>query len=147
MCVCVCVCVCVCSALLTQEIQNGKVLFSREMVGGLKSPCTHGTAPLCIKAILQVGILFFSFLGPHPRHMEVPRLGVKSEQLPAYTEATATSHLSCSCDLHRSSRKRQILNSAGPGIKPASSWILAGFVTMSHHGNSWVGSFKCVIRN
>ena len=33
----------------------------------------------------------FSFiLGPRPRHMEVPRLGVKSElQLPAYTTATA----------------------------------------------------------
>ena len=23
--------------------------------------------------------LFFVFLGPHPRHMEVPKLGVKSE--------------------------------------------------------------------
>ena len=32
-----------------------------------------------------------SFLGPHPQHMEVPRLGVESEpQLPAYTAATAT---------------------------------------------------------
>ena len=28
--------------------------------------------------------IFFCFLGPHPRHMEVPRLGVESElQLPA----------------------------------------------------------------
>ena len=34
---------------------------------------------------------FFCFLGPHPRHMEVPRLRVKSElQLLAYTTATAT---------------------------------------------------------
>ena len=33
---------------------------------------------------------FFVFLGPHPRHMEVPRLGVESElQLLAYTTATA----------------------------------------------------------
>ena len=32
-----------------------------------------------------------SFLGPHLRHMEVPRLGAESElQLPAYTTATAT---------------------------------------------------------
>ena len=31
---------------------------------------------------------FFSFLGLHLRHMEVPRLGIKSElQLPAYTTA------------------------------------------------------------
>ena len=36
--------------------------------------------------------LFFLliFLGLHPRHMEVPRLGVQSElQLPPYTTATA----------------------------------------------------------
>ena len=33
---------------------------------------------------------FFSFLGPYPWYMEVPRPGVKSElQLPAYTTATA----------------------------------------------------------
>ena len=32
----------------------------------------------------------FCFLGPHLRHMEVPRLGVNLElQLPAYTTATA----------------------------------------------------------
>ena len=34
---------------------------------------------------------FFAFLGPHPRHMEFPRLGVELQlQLPAYTTATAT---------------------------------------------------------
>ena len=34
---------------------------------------------------------FFCFLGPYPRHMEVPRLGVHSElQLLAYTTAAAT---------------------------------------------------------
>ena len=50
---------------------------------------------------------FFVFLGPHPRHMESPRLGVKSElQLPA----TATRDLSCICDLHHILRQCQILN-------------------------------------
>ena len=35
--------------------------------------------------------LSFVFLGPHPRHMEVPRLGVYSELQPAaYTRVTAT---------------------------------------------------------
>ena len=44
---------------------------------------------------------FFAFLGLHPQHMEVPRLGVQSElQLPAYAPATATSDLSRVCDLH-----------------------------------------------
>ena len=43
--------------------------------------------------------------------MEVPRLGVESElQLPAYTTATATPDLSLICNLHHSSRHRQILN-------------------------------------
>ena len=46
-------------------------------------------------------VLFFVFLGPHPQHMDVPRLGVESElQLLAYTTATATPDPSCVCDLH-----------------------------------------------
>ena len=55
--------------------------------------------------------LSFVFLGPHPRHMEVPRLGVESElQLPAYATATAMPDPSCLCALHHSSWQRQILN-------------------------------------
>ena len=43
--------------------------------------------------------------------MEVPRLGVESEPLlPAYTTATATQDPSHICDLHHSSRQRQIPN-------------------------------------
>ena len=49
-------------------------------------------------------IFFLFFLGLHLQHMEVPRLGVKSElQLPAYSTATAMPDLSCICNLHRSS--------------------------------------------
>ena len=52
---------------------------------------------------------FFCFLGPNLWHMDVPRLEAESKlQLPAYT---AVHHW------------------AWPGIEPASSWILAGFVT------------------
>ena len=55
--------------------------------------------------------LSFVFVGPHLQHMEVPRLGIQSElYLPAYTTATATPDLSCICNLHHSSRQRQILN-------------------------------------
>ena len=51
------------------------------------------------------------FIGPHPWHMEVLRLGVKLElQLLAYTTATATPDLSRVCDLHHSSWQHQILN-------------------------------------
>ena len=51
---------------------------------------------------------FLASLGLHPWHMEVLRLGVKSElQLPAYTTAT---DLSCICDLQHSSWQHQILD-------------------------------------
>ena len=56
---------------------------------------------------------FFSFQGRTWQHMEVPRLGVKSEpQLPAYTTATATAMpgLSLICDLHHSSEQRWVLS-------------------------------------
>ena len=43
---------------------------------------------------------FLVFLGPHPRHMEVARLGVESElQLLACTTATAMRDLSLDCNL------------------------------------------------
>ena len=54
----------------------------------------------------------FSFLGPHPRHMEVPRLGVESELQPlAYTTAIAMPDPSHVCNLHLSAQQRWILNS------------------------------------
>ena len=48
--------------------------------------------------------------------MEVPRLGVKLElQLPAYTTATAMPDPIRVCDLHHSSRQRQILKPTDRG--------------------------------
>ena len=53
----------------------------------------------------------FVFLGPHPWHMEVPRLGVQLDlQLPAYTTATETQDLSHVYNLHHSSWQCQIHN-------------------------------------
>ena len=44
-----------------------------------------------------------AYLGPHPLHLEVPSLGMKSElQRPAYTTAIATPDPSHICDLHHS---------------------------------------------
>ena len=55
--------------------------------------------------------LFFHFLGPHLRYMEVPRQGVESVLQPmTYTIATATAGPSLVCELHHSSRQPQILN-------------------------------------
>ena len=46
-----------------------------------------------------------------PWHAEVPKVGVQSDlRLLAYTTAIATWDLSRVCDLHHSSRQRQILN-------------------------------------
>ena len=56
---------------------------------------------------LDILSLLFCFLGPHLCHMEVPRLGVKSEpQLPA----TAMWDLSHVCNLHHSSWQCWILS-------------------------------------
>ena len=64
-----------------------------------------------VNQVLQMTVFIVCFLGLHPRHMEVPRLGIQLElQLPTYTTATATSDLSHVCDLHRSSQELQILN-------------------------------------
>ena len=53
----------------------------------------------------------FVFLGPCPRHMEGPRLGVQSElEPPAYPTAMATLDPSAICDLHHSLRQGRILN-------------------------------------
>ena len=51
-------------------------------------------------------------LGPHLWHMEVSKIGVRSElQLPAYTTPTAVRDLSGICNLHHSSGQcRGILN-------------------------------------
>ena len=63
------------------------------------------------KAGLFSLLFFFCFLGPHPRHMEAPILGVESElQLPACSIATATLDPCHVWDLHHSSRQHQILN-------------------------------------
>ena len=69
------------------------------------------------------------FSGPHPRHMEVPRLGVKSDLEPlVYTTATAMPDLSASATyttVHGNAGS--LTHGVRPGIEPASSWILVGF--------------------
>ena len=56
-------------------------------------------------------IFFFFFLGPPPRHMDIPRLGVILElQLPACTTTTATLDPSDTFGLHHSLQQCQVLN-------------------------------------
>ena len=78
---------------------------------------------------IRGGDFVLLFGGPQPQHMEVPRLGVRSElQLTAYTTATATRDLSRTGDLHHSSRQCQILNPLsqaqdGTLILKDTSWV------------------------
>ena len=66
---------------------------------------------LATHPIHQGNFIHFVFLGPHPQHMEVPRLGVQLElQLLAHTTATAMWDPSRVCELHHSSQQCRILN-------------------------------------
>ena len=56
-----------------QDFQTGFDLQEQHWAGG----CTLHTRD--IQKLSDSFFFFFSFLGPHPQHMEVPRLGVKSE--------------------------------------------------------------------
>ena len=78
---------------------------------------------------------FLFFLGLHPQHMEVPRLGVESElQLPACATATATPDPSQVCYLHHGLQQCQILNPLSEArIKPVSSWMLIRFISIGAH--------------
>ena len=56
-----------------------------------KMSLTSKKYPLKSPYVSKQPFFFLVFLGPNPRHMEVPRLGAESElQLQAYTTATAT---------------------------------------------------------
>ena len=67
-------------------------------------PCVFSLSIMFLRFLQLDGLILFFFLGPHLRHMEVPRLGVElGLQLPTYATATATPYLSHVCDLHHSS--------------------------------------------
>ena len=78
-------------------------------------------------------------LGPHPWHMEVPKLGIKSElQLWVHTTVTETPDLSCICDLHCSSWQYQILNPLSEARDQTCILMDTSRVLnpLSHNGNS-----------
>ena len=122
--------------LIMPQVSKSKVLVSLCQSPGKKNPqlvdratfiiitvIIHGTAQLFpfkyqqkkylveIKAMCFFFFLFCYFLGPYPRHMEVPEQGVDSElQQPALSTATATQDPSHVFDLHHSSWQHHIPN-------------------------------------
>ena len=89
---------------------------------------------------------FFFLLGLYLWHMEVARLGVKSEpQLPAYATAITTPYPRCIWDLCNSWRQHRILNLLSEArdrtcILMYTSWILN---PLSHNGNSGTVALTC----
>ena len=75
-----------------------------------------------LRVVLDIPVFFFLFfLQPHPRHMDIPRLGVELElQVPAYATATAMLDLSCMCDPCCRLQQYRIFNppSKAQGSKP-----------------------------
>ena len=100
------------------------ILVGREQLKG-KSVCVHACMCVCVCVAMCVGyflVVLFFLLGPHLQHMEVPRLGSKSElQLPAYAATRAMRDLSCifSLHLHCTSWQSWIFNP----LSKARDWI------------------------
>ena len=73
------------------------------------------------------------FLGPHPWHMEVPRLGSNWSHSPCRPTPQPQQHriwaMSATCTIAHSNT-RSLTHWARPGIEPVSSWILVRFVTL-----------------
>ena len=86
--------------------------------------------------IIFFHFFFFCFLGLHPQHLEVLRLGVKSElYLPACTTVSSTPDPSCVCNLHHSSWQHQMLNPLSRArdwtcVLMDTSWIRYHWATM-----------------
>ena len=81
------------------------------------------------KTVYFLIFYFFCFVGLHARHMEVPRLGVKSElHLLAYATATAIPDPKNVCDLHHSSWKCWILNPLSKARDQARNLIVPSWI-------------------
>ena len=92
--------------------------------------------------------VFFFLLGPHPQHMEFPRLGVELElQLPAYIMATSTRDLSYVCDLQQPAQgnTRSSFQWLRPGIELTSSQILVSFIT--HWATMGTGQILLIVQH
>ena len=83
----------------------------------------------CLLAVFVSFLFFFFclvFLGTHPRHMEVPRLGVQSKPKPLGLRHRGIPVPSVTYTTGHSNWA--LTHWARPGTKPTSSWMLVGFV-------------------
>ena len=82
----------------------------------------------------------FFFLGPHLQHMEVPRLRgwIRASAASHSHSHNARSEAVSASNAAAHGNAGSLLHWAQPGIESLPSWILVGFVTLSHNGNSWM---------
>ena len=94
--------------------------------------CRSGITGSCGNTIFSFVCLFVGFLGQHLQHMEVPRLGFKSEPQPQQHRIRAVSATYTTAHGSAISLTQWVR----PGIEPVSSWILVRFFTLNFNGNS-----------
>ena len=78
-------------------------------------------------------IFFFVFLGPHPWHMQVPRLGVESAVVPSRSPQQYQIWASSVTYTTARGNPGSLTHWASPGIEPASSWLSVRFVFAEPH--------------
>jgi len=132
---------------LREEMESLRTLPPLKAIplSNLKFSCSTDNPHINVAIFLdsrQV-LFFFFFLGPHPWHMDVPR--VESElQLLAYTTATAIPTPSHIYNLHHSSGQCQTLNPWRKARDQTHILMDTSRVPnlLSHNGNSKGRSFK-----
>ena len=125
------------------QLQQCQIFNSLHMAWGLNS-CLHSDSSCCswiLNPLHQMSFLFFSlfFLGLHLWHVEVPKargwIGVVATSLchSQGFQAVSATYTSARGNIWT------LTHWARPGIEPASSWILVGFIT------PWdaTGTLKC----
>ena len=103
--------------------------------------------PKVIKPYIYMGaffFFFFCFLGLHPKHLEIPRLGVESD-LQLLAIATATQDPSRVCDLHHRDSYAGSPILSEPREQTATSWLLVGFISAAPQQElpTWVHFIVC----
>ena len=80
--------------------------------------------------LLSFFFFFFVFLGPHPRHIEVSRLGVQSELYPWPTPEPQQHGIRAASATYTTAHgnTRSLTHWGRPGIEPRSSWMLVNLM-------------------